>query len=66
MPPFFQRVVAYIEEWCSLCKVILHVLFANLFSFVVYREHIACVGACLECTFLKELLHMSRETPVEM
>ena len=26
-----QKVVAYMEEWCSLCKIILQVQFANLF-----------------------------------
>ena len=33
--------VCYIEEWRSLCKFILQVQFANSFSFIVYREHIA-------------------------
>ena len=40
MPHFLQR-DCYIEEWRSLCKIILQVQFANSFSFIVYREHIA-------------------------
>ena len=36
-----QKVVAYMEEWCSLCKVILQVIFAWLFTMIIYREHIA-------------------------
>ena len=31
----------HIEEWYSLGNIILQVQFANLFSFIVYREHIA-------------------------
>ena len=30
----------YFEEWCSLCKVILQVMFPCLFSFIIYRKHI--------------------------
>jgi hypothetical protein len=42
MPHIFQRtqqclqkVVAYMEEWCSLCKIILKVMFAWVFSFII-------------------------------
>ena len=48
-----QKVVAYMEEWCSLCKVILQVIFACLFTIIIHREHIAQIGACLKCTFFK-------------
>ena len=41
MQQCLQKVVAYMEEWCSLCKVILQLMFACLFSFMIYREHIA-------------------------
>ena len=59
---FLQRVVAYIEEWCSLCKVILPVLFANLFFFH-FLQRTCCVN--LECTWFKELLRLLGETPVQ-
>ena len=36
-----QKVVAYMQEWCSLCKVILQLIFACLFTMIIYREHIA-------------------------
>ena len=36
-----QTVVAYMEELCSLCKVILQAIFACLLTIIVYREHIA-------------------------
>jgi len=40
MQQFLQRVLACMEQWCSLCKVILQLMFAILFSFIINREHI--------------------------
>ena len=57
----------YIEEWVFLyAKSFYKCSLQNYFAFIVYREHIASIGPCLECTCPKKLLHMLRETPVEM
>jgi hypothetical protein len=56
----------YMEEWCSLCQVILQVMFACSFSLFLGNKHIAQIGSSLKCTCPKSLLHMLRETPVEM
>ena len=56
----------YIENGILYAKSFYKCCLKIYFSFIVYREYIAKIGPCLECTCPKELLHMLRETPVEM
>ena len=65
MQQFLHRVVAYIEELCSLrnhfTSAVCKFMFPSLFI-----ENIMCELVPFLNVIFKELLHILRETPVEM
>ena len=66
MPHFLQR-AATLRNGVLYAKPFYKCSLQIYVSSILYREHTAWIGPCLEnARVQKELLHVLRETPVEM